>query len=52
MTREIISLVMNNIPWDVAWSLDRDELMAYNVIVRELKSGKQFDWRTYTWSQD
>lgn len=42
--RYALALVRQNVPFDVAFSLDWPELMAWNVVLGEIESGKTFDW--------
>lgn len=41
-------LVMNGIPFDVAFSLDEEERLAWVVIIGEFKGGR-YDWYTNSW---
>ena len=42
-------LVRNGVPFDVAFSLDPDERLAWVVALGTLEGG-EFDWRTRSWS--
>ena len=47
--RMVLALVTNGIPFDVAFSLEWSEIVGWNVIIGELKSGKIFDWGQMDW---
>ena len=42
-------LVRNNIPFDVAFSLDQDERTAWVVVLGEL-DGRTYDWEAMQWA--
>lgn len=50
--RNALALVRQGVPFDVAMSLEWDELMGWNVIMGELESGKKFNWFTLSWPED
>ena len=41
-------LVKNNVPFDVAMAFDEADLLAWNVILKELE-GASFDWDIMKW---
>jgi hypothetical protein len=49
-TIDCLFLVMHGIPFDVAFSLEVEERLAWTVIIGQLK-GLIFNWDTHTWEQ-
>lgn len=47
---DCLFLVMNGIPFDVAFSLEADERFAWVVIIGQLK-GLTFNWNTHSWER-
>jgi hypothetical protein len=45
---DCLFLVMNGIPFDVAFSLDDDERLAWVVVIGTLK-GRTYNWFTREW---
>lgn len=45
---DCLFLVMNGIPFDVAFSLDADMRLAWVVIIGQLK-GMKYNWDRHTW---
>ncbi len=43
-------LVKNGVPFDVAFALDPDEMLAYTVIFGEFEGGN-FDWDELRWRE-
>lgn len=41
-------LVTNGVPFDVAFSLDEDERLAWVVVIGRLK-GREYNWQTKDW---
>jgi hypothetical protein len=41
-------LIKNGVPWDVAFGLFEDELLAAAVVMKEFESGRTFDWSSMT----
>lgn len=50
--RQILWLIHNGVPFDVAHAMDFEEARAYSVTFSEFASGKKFDWDTNTWPDD
>jgi hypothetical protein len=48
--RECLALCKAGVPFDVAWSLDRMERLAWVVAVGE-NEGCDFDWHSMTWEK-
>lgn len=48
--REQLWLVKHGVPFDVAFSLDRTERMAWSVIMGEFEGGT-FNWSSGTWDR-
>lgn len=44
MLRDTLFLVKNGVPFDVAFSLDPINFMAYVAVMSELVTGKKPDW--------
>lgn len=44
--RHALALVDRNIPFDVAFSLEWPELIGWNVLFGEIRTGKKFNWGT------
>ncbi len=44
-------LVRNGVPFDVAFSLSREDRLAWVVVLGRLDTGRAFDWATHTWSE-
>lgn len=47
---DCLFLVMHGIPFDVAFSLDEDQRLAWVVIIGEFHGGK-FDWAARMWRE-
>lgn len=37
------------VPYDVVWSMNTSELMAYSISIQELKTRDRFDWDRMIW---
>lgn len=48
--RQVLLLVKNGVPWDVAVNLSEIELTAYCIAIGEM-DGHEFDWRRMEWKQ-
>lgn len=46
---DCLYLVRNGVPFDVAFSLQPDERMAYIIVFGTL-DGHRFDWKTLQWT--
>ena len=47
---DCLYLVHNGVPFDVAFSLPREERLAWVVAVGRLTTGRLFDWAGHSWS--